>query len=188
MKESHDLYEELGVMPDASDGEIKRAYRNRAKRTHPDTGAAAEDFARLRHAYLVLIDPVARARYNRTGEDEEPGISQLENLALETISVALSRIINADPRIVAGDTITELTAYFARCRKEIEDRQAQLKQRRERGERIVSRIKPKKTGNNIIERLIGHQLSKLDEAIKILDEEILKYNRILEIVSEYETG
>jgi molecular chaperone DnaJ len=66
-----DLYELLGVQPDASEEEIKRAYRRRAREFHPDaTGGDPESEARFKEisfAYEVLRDPERRARYDRLG-------------------------------------------------------------------------------------------------------------------------
>jgi hypothetical protein len=63
-----DLYEELGVAPDATREEIAAAYRARAKALHPDTrpidADAAERFARVGVAYQVLSNPARRARYD----------------------------------------------------------------------------------------------------------------------------
>jgi curved DNA-binding protein CbpA len=65
------LYEELGVRPDASADELRRAYRSRARQLHPDLHiggddpeAAAEGMTRLNSAWRVLSDPEARRRYD----------------------------------------------------------------------------------------------------------------------------
>jgi len=66
-----DYYDTLGVSRDASDEEIKKAYRKLAMRYHPDRNddpEAEENFKRVTEAYEVLRDPEQRARYDRFGE------------------------------------------------------------------------------------------------------------------------
>ena len=66
-----DLYELLGVRRDASDEELKRAYRSKAREHHPDTNQddsdSGEHFKEISLAYEVLSDPERRARYDRFG-------------------------------------------------------------------------------------------------------------------------
>jgi len=68
-----DLYELLDIPRDAPDDEVKRAYRRKAREHHPDAGGDAETFKSVTHAYQVLSDPQARARYDRFGDDGTPG-------------------------------------------------------------------------------------------------------------------
>lgn len=65
-----DLYAILGVSKDATDAEIKKAFRRKARELHPDVNKApdAEDrFKELNEAYDVLSDANKRAQYDRFG-------------------------------------------------------------------------------------------------------------------------
>lgn len=74
------LYEILGVDPDASQRDIKKAYRKLAVKYHPDRAEgdrnkAEEKFKEISHAYDILSDDDKRARYDMFGEslvDEGP--------------------------------------------------------------------------------------------------------------------
>ncbi|WIA39095.1 hypothetical protein OEZ86_005235 [Tetradesmus obliquus] len=62
------LYEALGVSQDASDRDIKKAYRQKALKLHPDVNKAPnaqEQFLEVKNAFSVLSDAQQRAAYDR---------------------------------------------------------------------------------------------------------------------------
>lgn len=66
-----DHYEVLGVSKNASQDEIKKAYRKLARELHPDVNPASEAQERFKlvtHAYEVLSDEQQRASYDRGGD------------------------------------------------------------------------------------------------------------------------
>ncbi|GMM33463.1 type I co-chaperone YDJ1 [Saccharomycopsis crataegensis] len=70
------LYDLLGVSPDASDTQIKKAYRKAALKYHPDKNPseeAAEKFKEITSAYEVLSDETKRTQYDEYGT-EGPGM------------------------------------------------------------------------------------------------------------------
>jgi len=59
-----DHYETLGVQRDATEQDIKKAYRKLASKHHPDKGGDQEQFKRIQGAYEVLSDPDKRMQYD----------------------------------------------------------------------------------------------------------------------------
>ena len=65
MADQINYYEVLGVSREASQTEIRNAYRNLAKERHPDhPGGSAEEFSRLQEANAVLSDPQRRRNHD----------------------------------------------------------------------------------------------------------------------------
>ena len=71
MADRTDYYKTLGVGKNASEDEIKKAYRKLARKYHPDANAgdksAEERFKQISQAHDVLSDPDKRKAYDRTG-------------------------------------------------------------------------------------------------------------------------
>lgn len=74
-----DYYEILGLSRDATEKEIKTAYRKLARKHHPDLhaadekAAAEEKFKQINEAYEVLIDPEKRQKYDHLGQNWQAG-------------------------------------------------------------------------------------------------------------------
>ena len=69
---NRDFYDILGVGRNASDDEIKAAFRKLARQYHPDVNKepdAEENFKEINEAYGVLSDADKRARYDRFGRE-----------------------------------------------------------------------------------------------------------------------
>ncbi|KKM05604.1 hypothetical protein LCGC14_1752400 [marine sediment metagenome] len=71
MDKQKDYYKILEIEKDASEEEIKLAYRKLAKKYHPDLNKTdsrgKEKFIELHEAYETLIDPIKRKIYNQAG-------------------------------------------------------------------------------------------------------------------------
>ena len=104
-----DYYRVLGVSLEATEDEIRKAYRQLALRWHPDrnqgAAAAADRFKEISEAYAILIDPAKRREYDRVRRLGAPGEFRPNR---ETVF----RDLFADPR--ASAIFEELAREFER--------------------------------------------------------------------------
>jgi DnaJ-class molecular chaperone len=83
-----DLYETLGLKKNASQDEIKSAYREQAKKHHPDKGGDPEQFRQAQIAYDTLSDEQKKSDYDqgKAQASSDPVINFLTSLFLKAIS------------------------------------------------------------------------------------------------------
>lgn len=67
---SENLYQDLGIAKTATKDEIKKAYRKKSQKHHPDAGGDPAKFREINLAYRILTDEEKRARYDN-GESAE---------------------------------------------------------------------------------------------------------------------
>jgi molecular chaperone DnaJ len=113
-----DLYVILGLGPDASAADIKRAYRRLSRRYHPGINpgdrTAEEMFTRISEAYNVLMDPRRRQEYD-TGatppDAPQPGVPQFTEFDFSvrahgaqasTFSELFAEVLNPVPAVGTG--------------------------------------------------------------------------------------
>ena len=73
------FYDLLGLDRDASEAQVRRAYRRLARRWHPDlnpgNAEAARQYAAITEAYETLVDPVRRRTYDASGAAAPPAVA-----------------------------------------------------------------------------------------------------------------
>jgi DnaJ-class molecular chaperone len=94
-RKKRDYYVVLGVSREVSELEIKRAFRELARKYHPDVNSddAGEKFREINEAYAVLSDKESRARYDRWGhpDDGSSGFSAVVDAAQDIINDVFRR-------------------------------------------------------------------------------------------------
>src|SRR5437764_1195581 len=101
-----DYYKVLGVERNASEADIKSAYRKLARKLHPDVNPGNKDaerqFKEANEAYQVLSDPAKRKKYDELGADWERGISQEEMMRRYAREAAAAGRRTGDDHFAAG--------------------------------------------------------------------------------------
>jgi molecular chaperone DnaJ len=115
MADQINYYEVLGVPREASQAEIRNAYRNLAKEHHPDhPGGSAEEFSRLQEANAVLSDPNRRRQHDEA-LDLAHAADQLAGLNLDFGSVEDELSAKRRERESSGSSLGErLRGRFGR--------------------------------------------------------------------------
>lgn len=124
------LYETLGIDPAATPAEVRKAYRKRAKKAHPDAGGDPAAFHALSRALRILDDPVKRAKYD-AGEEPDDAADNAHSQMLSRIAELFAMVFanieerGSDPAltdimVMARKTITGTIAAKEKQRGEIE--------------------------------------------------------------------
>ena len=97
MSEKRDYYEVLGVSKDASDSDLKKAFRSLARKYHPDKNPDDPDSERLfkevQEAYAVLSNPDQRRQYDMFGH-ESPGGSPFGPGGFQGVNINLDDLFS----------------------------------------------------------------------------------------------
>lgn len=172
-------YATLEVPNTADDVAIKRAYRRKAARAHPDKGGRAADMAALNKAYAVLGDPQRRLQYDQSGSDAEAKPIDIEardvlmHCFAQMLEGAELNYVEQARKIIRGE-LGKIEFNLANTRT----KQADFKRRRE---------KVKSKGReNFFHMLIDQQIAGMDNGIRNGEKGIAVMKRALEILEDYE--
>lgn len=189
-----DPYEVLGVKADSTNEEIKAAYLQLAKRLHPDAGGGADDFVRVKQAYDILIDPAARAAYDRTGYVKGDKESELNLVAFECLckvwdemlaQIPDERLPYSDIVAMMRDAIAANGAEFKRGLKQAKSKEKKL----DKAHKIITKNMKKKAkikGAHVFFIVIEKRLNEAKAEKVRFENQIEVADRALKLLDEYE--
>lgn len=109
-----DHYKVLGVDNDATQEDIKKAYRRLASKHHPDKGGDAEEFRNVQQAYEILSDPDTRSQYdnpNSFNDFVEMFTHSKRNSGFQDFNTAFNSKHFRNPDATVNIRITLIQAY-----------------------------------------------------------------------------
>ncbi len=178
-----DAYQTLGVQKDASHAEIKKAYRTRAKKSHPDAGGSPEEFHEIQKCYAVLANPIRRQKYDETGriEEEERFDKQVQN-ELQTLAILLF-VTNDYTR---EDLIVHMKHDIAERIKKAIAQKKQAEAQLSKFKDALKRISRKDDGPNFIGFAFDQEIQAAGLAIRSIAEKIKLFGAMIEEVDKFQ--
>lgn len=182
------LYEILGLYPDATEEEIKDAYRRKSMIHHPDReGGDEETFKQVKAAYEVLSDPERRKRYDETGQTEE-GPSEEEMLANAATHI-LVETLNSIPEWV---TPTQ-DDFIERMVKRVDSRINKLERDVALGESALSKVRKllgrfikKDKGRNVFQDHLEREVANIETFLVEGARRIALEKKLREYIQSYQ--
>ncbi len=181
-----DHYKTLGVKRDATDKQIKEAYRDKATELHPDKQGGDERlFKALSTSYTLLIDSKRRKFYDETGSsmkgsefDRKAGALLQQLFQMIVTDNGLEAIIHLDIIPMIGDQID-------RGMGELEKKVEHSKGSKEVIDNILKRLKHKNKRNPIT-LMLKHESTKHSELITQKKQEMEVGKRAWTMLKEYD--
>lgn len=173
---SENLYETLGIDRDASPEEVRKAYRRKAKKAHPDAGGDPETFHAISRALRILDDPAKRAKYD-AGEDPDDGADNARAKLLDRVFKLFSVVfdhIDADGGDPAQCDIVEMATRVA------EGTIADKVKARGRLEREAEKWEKRKGRFAGPEAVVSILEGMLDQPIRMARDGIQNMNKLIE--------
>lgn len=184
-----DLYETLGVEKNATRGQVRRAFRSKSKRAHPDAGGDRDAFQALVVARDVLTDDARRARYDASGKVDD-GIDNTDGSAMNVLLAEVDRVFVAAQKrgwdIAGVDVIGDVRCGVQDKIAEARDvKKAKLRDA-EKIEKFAKRFRAKKKGaTNRIGRMLEESARNIRREAEGVDESLRVLERVLQIADEH---
>lgn len=183
-----DLYGILGVKKDATFDEIKKAYRKKVKKCHPDYGGDVEEFRRVQEAYSVLSHEERRAAYDLTGKIIS--INDLDTQAVEYLAIKFKQVFDSldNKDLLIKSIVLEVKSQLL---AELEKKKKAIKFESERMKLfniLKKRIKTKrKTHRNVAREVLEGEIGYCKNAIVICKQDIKRTRKALEYLGYLKT-
>lgn len=190
MKKKHcKFYDTLGVKPEASQDEIKKAFRNKAKGCHPDHHPGDEqkegEFKELSIAYCTLSDADSRRQYDESGEARQVDTVLADAYGLIVEVFRKLREAEAD-EVFFIDPFTRMRSFFESDKREAQGDIEKLNRENRRIDKLISKIVHKK-GNrqSFLHFALGQEKDENEAKVKQIERAIAVLSKASAVLDEF---
>lgn len=178
-------YELLDISEDATQGQIKRAWKLAASVLHPDKNPgneeeAARKFQEVKEAYECLSNPERRAAYDETGDISVETGSPAEDLLLHLLNEIAEHVETA------SEVLTKLKAVIEQMIEECAERKLHTDEQSGKIQVMLTAVKFKGKGVNFVAEVLKSKLEKLTAEREDLTKAENTAKIVWDMLKEYE--
>lgn len=183
------LYDDLAIDEKATPDQIKKAFRKKAKQTHPDNGGKSDEFRAIAKAYNILSDEEKRKRYdNGENPDHINQSNTHEQQVLSTVFCIFNNIVDQNIDLIHNNLFDIIRQTLQANQQNFRAEKNKNQKNIERYTNILRRIK-KKDKSHIFIQLLDDKIKGCNAIIIQLDDNINVCEDALKLIEEceYET-
>ena len=183
------LYEALNINKSATKEQIKKAYRKKAQKAHPDAGGNAEDFHLISTAYTVLMDDTKKAHYDDTGKYNEK-VNDLDQQAFQELFAMINKLIGemiqGNVEVIQKNIIKTVRAGIGQGIDKTIDIIREAKKKAKNLEKLKERFNYTGDKINIVAGVFEQQSKALATQIRQQEDVKIIGKKMLELLKDYE--
>lgn len=183
------LYADLGLSPDATPEEIKRAHRRGMRQHHPDKpGGDRAKFERVQKAFDVLSIPDRRARYDATGDEgggPDNAAAHVMELIVQALDASMTAIADGVP-VGTIDLLTMMRGHLAGLKRQLTDQMRQAKGLQKRMVEVRKRMSRKGKDLNIIAKVMDDRIAQMKIGDADAARKVELIDKAVETLKDYE--
>lgn len=185
------LYDLLGVDPDASEEDIKKAFRRKSFHLHPDKGGDAAEFNKVSFAYKVLINKDSRERYDFQGMFEGQDPDDLKkHVAISRMMTLMTQVVSQNYKDsgklltlnVINSVVDVARDAYVKCQARVREMQTAI----ENVNLMRSKCVYKGVGANVFLIVLDEQIKSMKQELEQHKSEMEVAKQIIDILSQYD--
>lgn len=188
-------YETLGVAKDATDMQIKRAYRKLAQKFHPDISTepnAEAKFKEVKAAYELLSDPERRAYFDATGNVEGNALDPVRDALMMVMHDALVisvQLPNVDIWATTKHGLDQAHENGVQRILELQKVLVLLKRRRGALRRKYRGKRDKEDRPNLFTLVVDKEIEEVEDLVRVKIPKVMDYiSGARKLFNDYEKG
>ncbi len=185
--ENMNPYKILGVRKNANQKGIKKAFRNKVKEAHPDTGGTKEAFMKVRFAYGVLGNLKKKKLYDEKGILDEQSELSFDGDVIARIAKLFEQFIQSGTAFKKDiDIIKSMEETAIKIKATQQDKVNKLHKVETAFKELQNRITSNKDDKNIFSKMVDIKLNDVAKVLHRSEREIKIIEQVIVELDAYE--